>query len=75
MRMNINHAKKAGVTISEYQPLKQRDPDIESAFDRVTNEWLGQKKSSLLAFTMGKAGLETPMDKRYFYARKPKEPL
>ena len=38
MRMNINHAKKAGVTIAEYKPLLQRDPDIESAFDRVTNE-------------------------------------
>ena len=69
MRMNINHAKKAGVTIAEYKPLLQRDPDIEAAFDRVTNEWLGQKKSSLLAFTMGKAGLENPMDKRYFYAK------
>ena len=69
MRMNINHAKKAGVTIAEYKPLLQRDPDIESAFDRVTNEWLGQKKSSLLSFTMGTAGLENPMDKRYFYAR------
>ena len=69
MRMNINHAKKAGVTIAEYKPLLQRDPDIEAAFDRVSNEWLGQKKSSLLAFTMGKAGLENPMDKRYFYAK------
>ena len=69
MRMNINHAKKAGVTIHEYCPLTNRDPDIEAAFDRVTHEWLGQKKSSLLAFTMGKAGLENPMDKRYFYAK------
>lgn len=43
MRMNINHAKKAGVTIHEYCPLTNRDPDIEAAFDRVTHEWLGQK--------------------------------
>ena len=69
MRMNINHAKKAGVTVSEYRPLEKRDPEIEQAFDRVTDEWLGQKKSSLLSFTMGTAGLENPMDKRYFYAR------
>lgn len=68
MRMNINHAKKAGVTVCEYRPLEQRDLKIEAAFDRVTKEWLGQKKSSLLAFTMGKAGLDNPMDKRYFYA-------
>lgn len=69
MRMNINHATKAGVTVSEYGPLEKRDPKIEQAFDRVTDEWLGQKKSSLLSFTMGTAGLENPMDKRYFYAR------
>lgn len=69
MRMNINHATKAGVTVSEYKPLEKRDPEIEQAFDRVTDEWLGQKKSSLLSFTMGTAGLENPMDKRYFYAR------
>lgn len=68
MRMNINHAKKAGVTVLEYSPLEQRNQEIENAFERVTNEWLGQKKSSLLAFTMGKAGLDNPMDKRYFYA-------
>lgn len=69
MRMNINHTTKAGVTVSEYRPLEKRDPEIEQAFDRVTDEWLGQKKSSLLSFTMGTAGLENPMDKRYFYAR------
>ena len=69
MRMNINHATKAGVTVSEYRPLEKRDPEIEHAFDRVTDEWLEQKKSSLLSFTMGTAGLENPMDKRYFYAR------
>lgn len=69
MRMNINHAAKAGVTVSEYRPLEKRDPEIEQAFDRVTDEWLGQKKSSLLSFTMGTVGLENPMDKRYFYAR------
>lgn len=69
MRMNINHAAKAGVTVSKYRPLEKRDPEIEQAFDRVTDEWLEQKKSSLLSFTMGTAGLENPMDKRYFYAR------
>ena len=69
MRMNINHTTKAGVTVSEYRPLEKRDSEIEQAFDRVTDEWLGQKKSSLLSFTMGTADLENPMDKRYFYAR------
>ena len=69
MRMNINHAQKAGVTVAEYRPLSARDPDLERELDRVTQEWLGQKKSDLLRFTMGTVGLDDPMDKRYFYAK------
>lgn len=68
MRMNINHALKAGITIKEYKVLEQRDPEIEKAFDRISNEWLQQKRSGLLKFTLGSVGLEDPMDKRYFYA-------
>lgn len=68
MRMNINHARKAGVIVHEYCPLKQRDPQIEASLDRITSEWLQQKKSSMLTFVMGTVGLENPMDKRYFYA-------
>lgn len=68
MRMNINHARKAGVIVHEYCPLKQRAPQIEASLDRITSEWLQQKKSSMLTFVMGTVGLENPMDKRYFYA-------
>ncbi len=75
MRMNINHARKAGITVKEYKPLTARDPAIEAAFDRVTAQWLTQKKSSLLKFTMGTAGLENPMDKRYFYGVTPQNEI
>lgn len=68
MRMNINHATKAGVTVHEYKVLEKRDPALEAEFDRITNEWLEEKKSGMLQFTMGTVGLENPMDKRYFYA-------
>lgn len=68
MRMNINHATKAGVTIHEYKVLEKRNPALEQEFDRITEEWLEGKKSGLLQFTMGTVGLENPMDKRYFYA-------
>lgn len=68
MRMNINHATKAGVTIHEYKVLEKRDPAMDREFDRITNEWLEGKKSGMLQFTMGTVGLENPMDKRYFYA-------
>lgn len=68
MRMNINHATKAGVTVHEYKVLEKRDPTLEAEFDRITNEWLEGKKSGMLQFIMGTVGLENPMDKRYFYA-------
>ena len=66
--MNINHAAQAGVTVREYKVMEQRDTEIEKGFDRITQEWLQQKKSGLLKFTLGSVGLEQPMDKRYFYA-------
>lgn len=68
MRMNINHAMKAGVTVQEYKVLEQRDPAMDQEFERITQEWLQEKKSALLKFTLGSVGLEEPMDKRYFYA-------
>lgn len=68
MRMNINHATKAGVTVHEYKVLEERDPDLDREFQRITDEWLEGKKSGLLQFTMGTTGLDNPMDKRYFYA-------
>lgn len=68
MRMNVNHARRAGVTIHEYKVLTQRDPAMDREFDRITDEWLEGKKSSMLQFTMGTVGLDNPMDKRYFYA-------
>ena len=58
MRMNINHATKAGVTVHEYKVLEKRDPALEAEFDRITNEWLEGKKSGMLQFTMGTVGLE-----------------
>lgn len=60
MRMNLNHAAKAGVTVQEYRVLEQRDPVIEQEFERITQEWLQEKKSSLLKFTLGVGGLEDP---------------
>lgn len=69
MRMNINHATKTGVTVHEYKVLEQRDEAVESELNRITREWLQEKKSGLLKFTLGSVGLDNPMDKRYFYAK------
>ena len=35
MRMNINHATKAGVTVHEYKVLEKRDLALEAEFDRI----------------------------------------
>lgn len=68
MRMNINHATKAGLIVREYKPNEARNADIEAAMERITQEWLSDKKSGLLTFTMGTLGLDRPLDRRYFYA-------
>lgn len=46
MRMNINHATKAGVTVHEYKVLEKRAPAIDKEFNRITNEWLEVKKAA-----------------------------
>jgi len=71
MRMNVNHATRAGLEVHEYRPLEKRDPALEAAFAHITDEWLAGKKGSLLHFTMGSTGLENPLDRRYFYATDP----
>ena len=68
MRMNINHAMKAGIVVKEYRPQEKRDPEIEKNFNRITDEWLQEKKSGLLTFTMGTPSFDQPFDRRYFYA-------
>jgi len=68
MRMNVNHATKAGLTILEYKVLEKRDSKLDDEFDRITKEWLQGKNSGELGFSVGTVGLDNPMDKRYFYA-------
>ena len=43
MRMNINHATKASVTVHEYKVLEKRDTALEAEFDRITNGWKGKR--------------------------------
>jgi Uncharacterized conserved protein len=68
MRANINKATRGGLTVKEYKVAQMRDSKIEYEIDRISSEWLSQKNSSQLAFTLGGVGLDDPMDKRYFYA-------
>lgn len=69
IRAAVNHGRKAGITVMEYCPLKERDSRIEAQIQAITREWLTLKKShEELIFTLGKVGLDDPNDKRYFYA-------
>ena len=71
VRLNINHATKAGILIREYDPRKSRDSVLEKEMKEVSQEWFAMKKSGELVFTMGSIGFEKPMDRRYFYAINP----
>lgn len=69
VRLNINHANKAGIVVKEYCPTKQKDKQMEEELLAVSKEWFSMKRSSELVFTMGSIGFENPMDRRYFYAK------
>lgn len=68
IRNAVNHAAALGITISEYEPLKNRSKIIEQQINDISEEWLGIKRSSELSFMLGTTSLENPMDRRYFAA-------
>lgn len=70
-RGKVNRARRAGITVREYQPARRRDHDTETAIAHVSHEWLRGKKSGTLGFTVGGNGLDDPMDRRYFAAYDP----
>ena len=69
VRASINHAEKAGITVTEYKAIKEKNLTIEKEMELISQEWLSMKNSGELTFTLGKIGLDNPLDKRYFYAR------
>lgn len=69
VRAAINHASKAGIEVLEYRPGDGRNHDLERQMGEITRQWLANKGGQALGFMMGSAGLENPLDRRYFYAR------
>lgn len=67
VRANINHAKKGGLIVKEYQPTKKREPAIERQINEISREWF-KKKGAELGFMLGGLALENPMGRRYFYS-------
>ncbi|HHV08792.1 MAG TPA: DUF2156 domain-containing protein [Clostridiales bacterium] len=69
VRAAINHATKAGIIVSEYNPAAGRDLGIEKQIDGITSEWLKTKGGYEMHFMLGGTGLPEPLDRRYFIAR------
>ncbi|WP_251712055.1 bifunctional lysylphosphatidylglycerol flippase/synthetase MprF [Lactococcus ileimucosae] len=68
VRANINHARRLGITVSEYKPNEKRDVKIEEELRQVSEEWFGSKGPEL-GFMLGGLALENPLGRRYFYSR------
>ncbi len=69
VRAAINHATKAGITVSEYRPDQYQDKKIERDIQHISGEWLKNKKMPEMKFMLGGINLDSPKDRRYFYAR------
>lgn len=68
MRAAINHATKHGIVVKEINPLSSNDEHYVRQMKAISKEWLGQKNSPELIFTLGTNNFNTPMDRRYFCA-------
>lgn len=66
-RSNVNHAKKAGLVVKEYEPTVKRDLDIEREITSISNEWM-KGKGAEMGFMLGGLSLDNPMERRYFYS-------
>lgn len=71
IRAAVNHAEKAGITVSEYKPTSGRNVSIEHAMQSISSEWLQEKGGMEMSFMLGGTGLHNPMERRYFYAADP----
>lgn len=67
-RANINHARRLGITVEEYQPLVKREMEIEQGLNHISKEWF-KVKGAELGFMLGDLSLDSPQRRRYFYAK------
>lgn len=64
----VNRARKAGVTVTEYDPSLVADPDLERALESVAASWVGERRGPQLLLARARL-FERPWGKRWFYAR------
>ena len=69
VRAAVNHARKAGLQVSEHHPTSERSAQANAELDAVSREWLGVRGNRELGFLLGQPQLDRPSSKRYFVAR------
>lgn len=67
IRSSVNHSKKHGLIVKEYDYKNQRNQDIESQISLIANQWQDLKKTPELSFAFGSVDFTTPDATRYFY--------
>jgi phosphatidylglycerol lysyltransferase len=68
LRKNINQAKKQGLSVVEYHPLLERQPEWEKDMEELSAIWQKFKGSGEFSFLIGEPALDNPKDRKYFLA-------
>ncbi len=68
LRKNINQAKKQGLSIVEYHPLLERQPEWEKDMEELSAIWKKFKGSGEFSFLIGEPAIDNPKDRKYFLA-------
>ena len=68
LRKNINQAKKQGLSVVEYHPLLERQPEWENDMEELSTIWQKFKGSGEFSFLIGKPALDNPKERKYFLA-------
>lgn len=68
-RRGYNRAKNANLEAMEYSPKEARDMGLEEECQKISREWLRNKKKPELEFVLGRLDWNEPGDRRFFIAR------
>jgi phosphatidylglycerol lysyltransferase len=60
LRKNINQAKKQGLSVVEYYPLLERQPEWEKDMEELSAIWQKFKGSGEFSFLIGEPALDNP---------------
>jgi phosphatidylglycerol lysyltransferase len=58
IRAMVNKVAKTGMTVRRYERKSEADPAIDEQLERISEEWLREKRLGELGFTMGRFSLE-----------------